>query len=146
MTSAKKSVDDPIAGRGASGTIWGGEVTGAANASALDTLCACGLPVVCGGGRADAPSAPESPFGIERVLRRRRDVGGERETSKTVLGGATGPIPLLNTETGRNECTDMRERRFMWMVLVLFVPALGGSVVDAQSSSCPDAAGADDSR
>lgn len=118
MTSAKKSVDDPVGARGASGTIWGGEGNGAANASALDTLCACGLPVGCGGGTADAPSAPEdaSPFGIERVLRRRRDVGGEREgaeASKTVLGGTTGPIPLLNTDTGRNECTDMRERRFM---------------------------------
>lgn len=48
MTSAKKSLDEAMVGRDASGTIWGGETIGGANASALDTLCACGLPV--GGG------------------------------------------------------------------------------------------------
>ena len=77
-------------------------------------------------------------------------MGGERdaaEASKMVLGGDTGPTPLLNTDTGRKECTDIRERRVLWRVLVLFVPALEGRDVDARSSATwPDAAGADNSR
>ena len=61
----------------------------------------------------------DKPFGIERVFRKRRvDVGGVRVLSKTVFGSATGVIPDLNTETGKKEWTDMRERRFECTMLV----------------------------
>ena len=110
------------------------------NASALDTLCAWGRPVNGGAGGTDAPSAPDRPFGMERVLRRRRDVGGERVTSGTGLGAGGG---ALKTDPGKNEWTDMRERRLAPGGLV---PG-GPIVVDERSSaSCPATPGADISR
>ena len=71
------------------------------------------------------PSADEIPFGIDRVLRRRLE-GGERDASKMVLGPVAGPTLDLKTEKGRKLCTDMRERRFEWTVLL--PPALTGLV------------------
>lgn len=150
IASAKKSFTGT---RGRGKSVFSG--LGGANASALDTLCACGRPVSGALGRGDAPSAEEIPLGIERVLRR-RFAGGDREASNTVLGMAMGPTPAdLNTPVGRNVCTDIRERRLWDSALPLVLPGLrtgwdgGEEEVDAtcwvtvrSSASCPDAAGA----
>ena len=80
----------------------------------------------CATGGDDAPSAPDRPLGIERVLRKRRGAGGERVTSGTGVGAVGGAL-----NTGRMECTDMRDRRFTRMEFMFG----GGSVVDERSSA-----------
>ena len=102
ITSAKKS---HVGARLPSELMGGGG--GGANASALDTLCACGRPAKCGEGWTDAPSALERPLGMERVLRRRLEVGGERAASGTSVGPGGG---VLKTEPGSKEWTDGHAR------------------------------------
>ena len=94
-TSTKKS---RVGARLPSELIRGGG--GGANTSALDTLCVCGRPAKCEEGWADAPSALERPLGMERVLRRCLEVGGERATSGTNVGLGGG---VRKTEPGRKE-------------------------------------------
>ena len=137
ITSAKKS---RVGARLPSELMGGGG--GGANASALDTLCACGRPAKCGEGWTDAPSALERPLGMERVLRRRLVVGGERATSGTSVGPGGG---VLKTEPGRKEWTDMRGRRPVRRVLGFGLE--GGMDVEERSSAVwPDAPGAESSR
>ena len=135
ITSANTSFWDTFVG--ASDTDVEGR-----NASALDTLCACGRPAKCGEGWTDAPSALERPLGMERVLRRRLVVGGERATSGTSVGPGGG---VLKTEPGRKEWTDMRGRRPVRRVLRFGLE--GGMDVEERSSAVwPDAPGAESSR
>ena len=126
ITSAKKS---RVGARLPSEPMGGGR--GGANASALDTLCACGHPAKCEEDWTDAPSALERPLGMEHVLCRCLEVGGERATSGTNVGLGRG---VRKTEPGRKE----------WMERVLGFGLEGGMDVEERSSVVwPDMPGAE---